>query len=663
MKILLVLFVAFGFVVSEAQEKLFDGVESSIKEAENQSANILCAKDYEDALEHYTKAKTYFKDGNAIEEVQNELNETSQIITVINTSLVDRVKVFNLIVNARKDAISARGEKYTPVLFSIAENEFKNVVSDYSDGDVENITSSIQKIVLSYDKVKNYSNYADSLIYRWQPFQDAVSSLANLLSPTEYTEGLLKFNNAVENLAEGDEKNITDGFIINAGVLFNNATSNSKTFTSKYPDVIQIRKEAQTEGAETYAASLWTEAEETLADAGLAFENNEYEKGREKAIEAKEKYLSAKNLASGKESNSESENFSLSRNSWSFGFGFSYPRFISSNLTPSEGGYGGFLSLQRNFTEHVGLRLLGNYIHMEGKIGSFKQGTNLLSGNLDLLYYFVPCESVSPFISIGVGSIYYTFNQKFPEGSNKKYFLEYQLNFGFGVEWTLGKDWKLKSELDYHTPTNSNLDGIAGPNPGAGILGGSSDTYMSFDIGLVYYFAKGERSRLCDLYTGISTQGSNINYDKIEGIVKKYQSKPSDTVDYAKIDEIVKKYRGSIVASGRENLILVGVNFEFNSTRLNPESYPTLNDAVQILMQNPALKVEIQGHTDNIGSDSKNLNLSIARADTIKEYLISKGVESNRLSTVGFGSKKPVSDNKTEYGRSLNRRIEFKILN
>ena len=79
-------------------------------------------------------------------------------------------------------------------------------------------------------------------------------------------------------------------------------------------------------------------------------------------------------------------------------------------------------------------------------------------------------------------------------------------------------------------------------------------------------------------------------------------------------------------------------------------------------MKNPDVKVEIQGHTDNIGSDRYNQKLSLQRAETVKNFLIAKGVAADRLTTVGYGKTKMIMDNKTEQGRGLNRRIELKII-
>ncbi|MEO0095415.1 MAG: carboxypeptidase regulatory-like domain-containing protein [candidate division WOR-3 bacterium] len=111
------------------------------------------------------------------------------------------------------------------------------------------------------------------------------------------------------------------------------------------------------------------------------------------------------------------------------------------------------------------------------------------------------------------------------------------------------------------------------------------------------------------------------------------------------------------------SIILHGVEFEFNSAKLKPESYPVLDDAARILTMHPEIDVEIQGHTDDIGSDAYNLKLSQKRAEAVRDYLIDKHmIEPVRLIPVGYGERRPIADNSTEEGRQKNRRVEFLIL-
>ncbi len=109
------------------------------------------------------------------------------------------------------------------------------------------------------------------------------------------------------------------------------------------------------------------------------------------------------------------------------------------------------------------------------------------------------------------------------------------------------------------------------------------------------------------------------------------------------------------------SVVLNNIFFDVNKYDLKPESQVELDKLVQLLNENPTLKVEISGHTDNVGSPADNLVLSNNRAKSVVNYLISKGVAANRLSYKGYGETKPVADNNTEEGRALNRRTEMKV--
>jgi len=103
-----------------------------------------------------------------------------------------------------------------------------------------------------------------------------------------------------------------------------------------------------------------------------------------------------------------------------------------------------------------------------------------------------------------------------------------------------------------------------------------------------------------------------------------------------------------------------GINFKPNSAMLTNASYSTLDDIVKLLRQTPSAKLEVQGHTDNRGKAAKNLNLSQKRAESVVDYFIKKGIEPSRLRAIGYGSERPIADNKTKAGRDANRRVELK---
>ena len=109
-------------------------------------------------------------------------------------------------------------------------------------------------------------------------------------------------------------------------------------------------------------------------------------------------------------------------------------------------------------------------------------------------------------------------------------------------------------------------------------------------------------------------------------------------------------------------VVLKNVFFAIGSTDLQPSSNSELNTLFQLLMQQTELKIRINGHTDDVGTEMDNLRLSEARAKAVYEYLIVLGVTPERLSYKGFGESQPVADNRTSQGRQENRRTEFEVL-
>ena len=138
----------------------------------------------------------------------------------------------------------------------------------------------------------------------------------------------------------------------------------------------------------------------------------------------------------------------------------------------------------------------------------------------------------------------------------------------------------------------------------------------------------------------------------------------SDNIDLTEINEyseINKDLKLMPIEVG-QTIRLNNIFFDFNKTSLRDESFPELERVVSILKENPQMEIQISGHTDDIGSDYFNNNLSKARAEAVETYLVKKGINKNRTSAVGYGKAKPLAPNSLEEGRQLNRRVEFTIL-
>ncbi len=112
-----------------------------------------------------------------------------------------------------------------------------------------------------------------------------------------------------------------------------------------------------------------------------------------------------------------------------------------------------------------------------------------------------------------------------------------------------------------------------------------------------------------------------------------------------------------------EKFILRGVNFESGSAALTPDSYGILDQVVKSLKAYPEVRIEIAGHTDDVGKDEYNMGLSQRRAEAVKQYLVNSGLSADRIVARGYGETSPIAANGTPAGRAENRRIEFRRLN
>ncbi len=127
-------------------------------------------------------------------------------------------------------------------------------------------------------------------------------------------------------------------------------------------------------------------------------------------------------------------------------------------------------------------------------------------------------------------------------------------------------------------------------------------------------------------------------------------------------EQSVEKPKDTVEYTVGTTMVLEDIFFDFDKSVLLPQSYVALLKLTKLLKDKPTMRIELSGHTDNKGKDSYNAKLSQSRAKAVYEYLINQGIDKKRLRYIGYGSKRPVADNRTDEGRAKNRRVEFTII-
>ncbi len=166
----------------------------------------------------------------------------------------------------------------------------------------------------------------------------------------------------------------------------------------------------------------------------------------------------------------------------------------------------------------------------------------------------------------------------------------------------------------------------------------------------------------CPNEAGVAPEGCpDLDPDKdgIQGADDKCPAEPETKNNYEdedgcpdEIPEQVKQFTG----------VIQGIEFDVAKTTIRPKSTATLDAAAKVLVEYPKLRVMITGHTDKDGDHDTNVKLSQGRADAVKAYLVTKGVDASRIETHGAGPDEPMADNDTPAGKQKNRRIEFKLI-
>ncbi|MBL7856528.1 MAG: OmpA family protein [Cyclobacteriaceae bacterium] len=133
-------------------------------------------------------------------------------------------------------------------------------------------------------------------------------------------------------------------------------------------------------------------------------------------------------------------------------------------------------------------------------------------------------------------------------------------------------------------------------------------------------------------------------------------------VDPKDIDAHNKVLRDVILSPKGETIVLENLIFAQGKATIDPSSYPGLDEVVQMMKENNRIEIQLEGHTDNVGSAKANMELSEQRVEAVRKYIVAKGISKNRIQTKAFGGTKPLRNEMTPEERIKNRRVEMRIL-
>ncbi|WP_269619764.1 OmpA family protein [Zhongshania sp. BJYM1] len=254
-------------------------------------------------------------------------------------------------------------------------------------------------------------------------------------------------------------------------------------------------------------------------------------------------------------------------------------------------------------------------------------------GGLDLQYGFGNREQFTPFILGGIG---FAENDVVPDSLDEDSFY---WNVGVGF---VGRIFDLQW-LRYRGEARYVQDDY---------LDGRSDIRFGLGLEIALGTVQQKKEVIVEkvVYKQVVVEPKDSDGDRV---VDQFDECPN-TLPGARVDG-----RGCVIE--QQVINIANITFETNSAKLTPLGKNTLMSAVSFLESQKNVNIEIAGHTDSVGSDAYNLNLSQQRAGSVKQFLVDNGIASYRLDARGYGEAAPIASNDTPTGRASNRRVEFRL--
>jgi len=293
------------------------------------------------------------------------------------------------------------------------------------------------------------------------------------------------------------------------------------------------------------------------------------------------------------------------------------------------------LGVGYNLTERWAVEAAFNYVDTEYDTGT-RSDVEVSLGRLDALYHFNVTDRLVSYLAAGVGGIYFD-----PDRASSDEDL--LANYGVGLKYFLTDNVALRGDVRHVISFDSTHHNLL------------------YTAGITFFFG-GEKKAVAAPAPPPPPKPEPKPEPKPSPPPPKPEPKDSDGDGvYDDKDECPGTPAGARVDS-RGCWCLGDVLFDFDKSVIKPEGRPILDEVVLILENNPSLRIDIQGHTDSIGSEEWNQGLSERRAKAVMEYLVAAGIDPERLTMQGFGEGSPATTNETKEGRALNRRVELKPL-
>jgi outer membrane protein OmpA-like peptidoglycan-associated protein len=308
------------------------------------------------------------------------------------------------------------------------------------------------------------------------------------------------------------------------------------------------------------------------------------------------------------------------------------------------------------------------------------------TGLIDVRFLFSPFSlpNLNPYIYAGIGA-------SKSLNHNNSDFLP-MIPFGAGIQTRIARGVMLGVNGGYNLSLSDKLDGLVRASGDNNVLtNGKNDGFFGFNVGLAFNLSGGydevaemkakdaadanarqleaeENARHAKELTDAEARRvkglSDAEALRVKGLSDAEALRVKGLSD-AEARRLAEQKRPDLdtvfILEKGKTVVLRGVEFDFNKATLTHASAPILRKAYNAMIANADVKVVITGHTDNVGTQAFNQKLSLKRAQSVRNWLVAKGIASNRMRTVGRGMNEPVSSNETEDGRAENRRMEFYV--